>query len=117
MENNKIEKMLNLDCREEADQQVLQKVLHNIKPLAKFDGKIPQSKIEKLLGLICRRYYVDVKIIPVYIHENVDIYHNIVTTGITKLVDVYGCSIYEVLAKTVIWLFNAIKNKELERRN
>lgn len=116
MKKDKMEKMLNLDCRDEVDRQTLQELLHGIKPLMKYEGNIQQSKIEKLLGKICRRYYVHFVIEPSYMDNNVDIYHGIVTTGINKLIDTYGCSIYEVLAKTAIWLFDAIKNKTLKRR-
>lgn len=116
MEKGKIEKVLNLDCREEADDQALQKALHQIKPLAKFEGRVQQAKVEKLLGKICRRYYVDFKIEPSYIPNNVDMYRSVVTSGTMKLVDIYGCKVYEVLAKTAVWLFDAVESKELRRR-
>lgn len=116
MEKSKIEKVLNLDCREEADDRALQEALHQVKPLAKFEGKVQQVKVEKLLGKICRRYYVDFKIEPLYIPNNVDMYRSVVTSGTMKLVDIYGCKVYEVLAKTVVWLFDAVESKELRRR-
>ena len=116
MEKNKIEKVLNLDCREEANDQALQKALHQVKPLAKFEGRVQQIKIEKLLGKICRRYYVDFKIVPLYMPDNVDMYHSVVTSGTMKLADVYGCKVYEVLAKTVVWLFDAVEGAEEEKR-
>lgn len=116
MEKSKIEKVLNLDCREEADDRALQEALHQVKPLAKFEGRVQQAKVEKLLGKICRRYYVDFKIEPLYIPNNVDMYRSVVTSGTMKLVDIYGCKVYEVLAKTVVWLFDAVESKELRRR-
>lgn len=116
MEKSKIERVLNLDCREEASERVLQEALHQVKPLAKFEGRVQQVKVEKLLGKICRRYYVGFKIEPLYVPNNVDMYRSVVTSGTMKLVDIYGCKVYEVLAKTVVWLFNAVESKELRRR-
>lgn len=117
MEKSKIERVLNLDCREEANERVLQEALHQVKPLAKFEGRVQQVKVEKLLGKICRRYYVDFKIEPLYVPNNVDMYRSVVTSGTMKLADIYGCKVYEVLAKTVVWLFDAVESKELRRRD
>lgn len=103
--------ILQLDCREKESKIILQDELRNIKPLSKYESKIPLGKIERCAKVLCSKYdfmlrfYADTDsadkyiIWKCYIHSCKDL---------SMLSLIYGCTFYECIAKTVVYL-NYIK--------
>lgn len=107
----KIREILDLDCRVEENKQYLLKALKKIPPLAKYD-EIPLEAIEKAIGTMTRKYTIMIQYIcPSYINNNDSIY-----CVSLKLIDpyqwlenVYGCNLYEVMAKTALRMYAEVK--------
>lgn len=113
MKKSYIYNLLNLNCNEQHNRQQLDMVLHKIKPFAK-EEKVPIEKMEKLIGLICRKYDVSIKEIYIsYIPHNTDIYKVTVLIGLSKPKIIYGGSMYELFAKLCIYLYDLAKADEL----
>lgn len=103
--------ILQLDCRLKENECIIQRVLRKIKPLASCpDGQVPLSKLERCMHVLARKYdYV------LSIHADVGSnseaiiwrcsvlkYGRTVATGS----NVFGCSVYEAIAKAVILMYS-----------
>lgn len=111
----KTEDILNLDCREEENKEIIQRVLRKIKPLSKYSDEceIPLSAIEKLLTVMCKKYCINIKeITPNVLANNKQTIWKatIINENDFALLNyIYGVSIYEVLSKSTIEIYTKVK--------
>lgn len=112
--------LLNLDCREEGNDEIIQKYLKKIKPLAKYKGieNVPLYKVEKVITVLSKKYNMRIReFVPdVWSNDEETIWRatliddrNLNQAGI-----IYGLSLYEVFAKTAIYMYS-IREKVGER--
>lgn len=109
----KVNEVLDLDCRSEENMWKLQSALKKIKPLSKYDGKVPIESIEKLVVKVQNKYNVTARylFVDMSASQNTMVYSCNVMDSKSKelLKTVYGASIYEVMAKLSIAMFIAAK--------
>ena len=107
--------IINLDYREKKNQEIIQRVLRQIKPLSKYSDEceIPLSAIEKAITIMCKKYSVRIKdIIPNTRANNDSILWKATLMNEINLKifdEIYGICLYEVFAKTAIRLYAEIK--------
>lgn len=110
--------VLNLDYREEENKEVIQSYLKKIKPLAKCDGKVPLTKIERVITVLSKKYNMRVRdFVPdVWSNESEIIWKAVLIDdrNLNQVGVIYGLSLYEVFAKTAIYMYS-IKDKVLTR--
>lgn len=108
--------ILELDCRIEENKETIQKVLKQIKPLAKCpEGKkIPLQKIERCFKVLCNKYgtyisfmYPDTQSNDKYVIWQCDIRD----ARKQKIGTSYGCTFYECIAKAVILIYSKTRRK------
>ena len=112
----RVSEVLNLDCTVRENREQVQKTLRQIKPLAKAPvGDIPVEMLERCLKVLsnkydihCRDIYPDTSAGDKYI-----VWRSIIIDGKTldTVMAVYGCTFYEVLAKTVIVVYAKTRNR------
>lgn len=118
----KTDDVLNLDCTSEENKKKLNKFLYNVKPIAKQMGsdktkQVSIKVLEQTLHGICIKYKYSLQHIMPYYEENKFKFYiasvmNIKETR-TWIGNVYGITIWEVLAKTIIKVYSEIlKEKE-----
>ena len=109
--------VLELDCRIEQNREIIQKVLRQIKPLAKCpEGQqIPFEKLERCLKVICNNYGLFIQqLFPDVYAADKNIIWKSKTVDIKTLENygvAYGCTLYECLAKTVILLYSKTRKR------
>lgn len=107
--------ILNLDCREKKDKEIIQRVLRQIKPLSKCSDEqiIPLEMIEKAITVMCKKYCLRIKeLIPdVWGNETNSIWRAILIndTNFKTIETVYGITLYEVFAKSAIRLYSEVR--------
>lgn len=107
--------IINLDCKEEENKKIIQKVLRQIKPLSKYSDEcdIPFSAIEKAITVMCKKYCMRVnQLVPdVLANDEHTIWRAwlINDTNLKTIDTVYGLSLYDVFAKTAICLYAEVK--------
>lgn len=107
--------IINLDYRKKKNQEIIQKVLRQIKPLSKYSDEcdIPFSAIEKAITVMCKKYCMKVnQLTPdMWANDENTIWKAwlINDTNFKTIDTVYGLSLYEVFAKTVIRLYAEVK--------
>lgn len=116
----KTSEILNLDCRQQDNCQIIQKVLRRIKPLSGDENEdVPLNKIEKLITLLSKKYVMSIKDFVPDIHSNSSgtIWRATIMndTDFETLQAVHGLSLYEVFIKTAIYMYS-IREKVGERR-
>ena len=107
----KTEQILDLDYRVSENKEILKKALRKIPPLASFD-EIPLDALEKVIGSISRKYAIMIQYIcPTYIKGNDNMYCvSLKTTDTERWIgNVYGCCLYEVIAKTAIKMYAEVR--------
>lgn len=112
----RVSEVLNLDCTVRENREQVQKTLRQIKPLAKAPvGDIPIEMLERCLKVLsnkydihCRDIYPDTSAGDKYI-----VWRSIIIDGKTldTVMAVYGCTFYEVLAKTVIVVYAKTRSR------
>ena len=113
--------IVNLDCRKEGNNEIIQKYLKKIKPLAKYKGieNVPIYKIEKVIVVLSKKYNVRVReFAPDFWSNDEEVIWRaiLVDDRDLKQVDiVFGLSLYEVVAKTAIYMYS-LRNKVGERQ-
>lgn len=114
--------IINLDCREEENKEIIQKVLRQIKPLSRYSDEcdIPFEALEKAITVMCKKYCMRIRdFVPdVWANKNHTIWRaTLVNETNLKTIDmVYGITLYEVFAKSAIRLYAEVK-KGIEIRN
>lgn len=107
--------ILNLDYREPENQEIIQKVLRQIKPLSRFseENDIPLSAIERAISVMCKKYNIRVSNIvsDVYGNDTFIIWSAcIITEHNYKTAEtVHGISMYELMSKAAIALYAEVK--------
>ena len=105
-----VKNILELDCRISANKILLQDALKTIKPLSKIENNVPLEKIERVLKIICVKYNYLFKLFPdCYSGEDKYIIWKseiIDCNNLDIICNIYGCTIYECLAKTAIKLYS-----------
>lgn len=106
--------ILDLDCRYEDDRQILQDTLHKIKPFKKIDGEIPMVKMEKLVKVISDKYGYHVNQIsgdPWANDDSIVWRAMIVDQSNLKSDNVYGTTLYEVMGKACVRLWDLVQRR------
>lgn len=107
--------VINLDYREEENQEIIQKVLRQIKPLSRYsdESKIPFSALEKAISVMCKKYCMRIRdFMPdVWANDEYTIWRAtlINETNLKTIDTIYGISLYEVFAKCAIRLYAEVK--------
>lgn len=114
--------IMELDCRDEDNQQIIQKVLRQIKPLAKCpEGQmIPVTKLERCLKVICNKYTLFVRnMFPDVYAADTEIVWRSVVVDLTTLEEhvAYGCTFYECISKTIILLYSRMRKRDEQRQS
>lgn len=118
MSEEKMKEILNLDYRLEESQERIQKILYKIKPLAKYkdlDEIVPVEKIEKVVGVLSRKYGMIVREILLMHdpsnHEN--IYCAVIQDHTSKEVirRIHGRCVYELFSKIAIYMYDRSRQK------
>lgn len=113
----KTNEILDLDCRIPKNEEIIQKVLRQIKPLAKCpEGKdIPFEKLEKCMKVLCVRYQIFPRqISPDPFASDEDViwrFEAVSIKDLSILVRCYGRNLYETLAKAVIAIYAMTRKK------
>lgn len=114
----KTEDILQLDCREKENKKIVQKVLRKIKPLSKCSEEIvPMEMLERVLRIIEKKYgYHIFMIFPdTYSSDDGIIWRAEVSSKKTDKIsynkNIYGITFYEVIAKSVIYMYSKVKGK------
>lgn len=110
---NKIQEILELDCRNKNNKITLLHTLYKIKPLRKYLGQdVPLSEMEKVIKKISNKYGIKlVSIIPeVNANKELIVWGSTIRVGSLfgrkPYKNIYGCSLYEVMCKTVIYFYD-----------
>lgn len=107
--------VINLDYRKEESQEIIQKVLRQIKPLSRYsdESKIPFSALEKAISVMCKKYCMRIRdFMPdVWANDEHTIWRAtlINETNLKTIDTIYGISLYEVFAKCAIRLYAEVK--------
>lgn len=107
--------VMDLDCREEENKEIIQKVLRQIKPLSRYsdEEEIPFEAIEKAIVVMSKKYNMRVReFMPdVWSNEEHTIWRAILIneTNLKTIDMVFGITLYEVFAKTAIRLYAEVK--------
>lgn len=114
--------VMNLDYRKEENQEIIQKVLRQIKPLSRYsdEDEIPFEAIEKAIVVMSKKYNMRVREFTPDVWSNDDhtIWRAILINEINyKTIDtVFGITLYEVFAKVAIRLYAEVK-KGISKRS
>lgn len=106
MTNKEIENVLHLDCRSEECQQIIQKKLRQIKPLAKYtDCLVPLEMLERCLRVLSNKYGMMIN--SIYWSQQTGVWRSevVTTKKFRRLGTAYGCTLYECAAKTVLLMY------------
>lgn len=109
--------IIELDCREPANQSKIQKVLRQIKPLAKCpEGQdIPVEKLERVISVLSNKYQIAiVRLVPdPYVSDGL-IWRVEIGDAKTfkELGKVFGATTYEALAKATIVMYSEARKRK-----
>lgn len=112
------EQILFLDLRKEENFEIIQKVLKKIKPFSKCEEKVDIDLLDKYIDKVCRKYYVCSQYMMISRLDDKNIYtisFRDETSG-SWIDSVYGITVYEVFAKSAIFLFSKVKRGEIKLR-
>lgn len=109
--------IMQLDCRIPENRETIQKVLRQIKPLAKCpDGQdIPMDKLERCFKVLCERYgywstlHPDTNANDKHIVWRLSLFKETERTSSGS--NMWGISVYEVLSKAVILMYSKVRRK------
>ena len=113
--------ILNLDCREEENAEIIQKYLKKIKPLARYKAieDVPFYKVEKVITVLSKKYNMRVRefVSDVWANDEETIWRAILIEdrNLNQAGVIYGLSLYEAFAKTAIYMYS-IREKVGERQ-
>uniref|UniRef100_A0AAU8B0W3 Uncharacterized protein n=1 Tax=Dulem virus 36 TaxID=3145754 RepID=A0AAU8B0W3_9CAUD len=113
-----MKELLELDCTKEINKQKLNKALYEIKPIKKHCniGIVPIEILEKVMHGLCMKYGYNAQYITIaYCNERFMYYTASVCRGTGAhrkwLGNVYGKSMWELLAKILIKMYIEIKQE------
>lgn len=120
----KTEDILNLDCTVKGNREKLNRFMcKNIKPVKRITGEDEETSIESLeyvLHGLCIKYGYKTQGIQTYIEDNKQfVYYNQSVIRIRETRDwigyVYGKTLWEVVAKTIIKIYADILKERKEK--
>lgn len=112
--------ILNLDYNVMSNRELIQKAMTKIKPLSKYsDEFVPLIEIERAINMITKKYLIRPQFIMMTFGEKKCVYSCGVKTDDKHkwLGDVYGCEIYELMAKLLIKMYAEVKSGKIEKRS
>ena len=119
MSEVKMSEILQLDCRIDSNAETVQQILGKIKPFKKYNEKgkkVPLKQLEKAIKQFGKKTDIIVhSLVPdIYSNDSLVIWRCeiINTTNLSKIATVYGCSLYEVMAKATIILYSKAKSRK-----
>lgn len=103
--------ILQLDCRTDKNKEIIQRVLRKIKPLANCsEEQVPLHKIERCMQILCKKhdYVVTLYADPSSNDKSIIWRCAVIQYGrsVTSGVNVYGCSVYEAIAKATVLMYS-----------
>lgn len=107
--------ILDLDFRDEENQEIIQKVLRQIKPLSRYsdEDNIPFEGIEKAIVVMSKKYNMRIReLIPdVWANKTETVWRAIIIdeTNLSTAAIVYGINIYEVFAKCAVQMYAMVR--------
>lgn len=107
--------ILELDFRDEENQEIIQKVLRQIKPLSKYSDEedIPFDAVEKAIVVMSKKYNMRIRdFVPdVWANKTETIWRAtlIDDTNLSTISLVYGICLYEVFAKCAIQMYAMVR--------
>ena len=107
--------ILSLDYREKENKKIIQKVLRKIKPLSRYsdEEEIPIEALEKAITVMCKKYDIRIKDISpdIWSADKRIIWRACIISdkNLDMRGNVYGISIYEVLAKSTVKLYSDVR--------
>ena len=117
----KTEDILLLDLREKENEEIIRRVLCKIKPLKRYEdkeGPVPLESIEKVISAMVKKYNITVQyIMPSYVHKFN--FYSVSLMGAKEfnhLGSVFGHTLYEAYAKTLIKMYSLVKQGVVEER-
>ena len=119
----RVRDILQLDYKEEENKEVIQNMLKKIKPFSKYeDEDVEISKIEKFIGVATKKYdlYVRDIMFASIVTDNNEILYNLHLyreSDLQIICEIYGCELYELMAKTAIYIYALIKNEKVRKRD
>ena len=119
----RVRDILQLDYKEEENKEVIQNMLKKIKPFSKYeDEDVEMSKIEKFIGVATKKYdlYVRDIMFASIVTDNNEILYNLHLyreSDLQIICEIYGCELYELMAKTAIYIYALIKNEKVRKRD
>lgn len=111
--------ILELDFRDEKSYGIMQKVLKKVGPLSKIeDDEISLEKLERMLYLFPKKYFVEVVWILVSNQNDYPLYTLTLMDTFKGVIfkNVYGITLYEVVSKAVVAIWASIKAKKILKR-
>lgn len=117
-----IEELLVLDTRKEEDMYKVQYFLKKLKPFRKYENAekdIPIEKLEKMIEMLSRKYSISIQYITPSILKDEMLWWSASIrkdTNFEWLGTIYGCNIYEIFAKAVLFMAYNVKIKKVEIR-
>lgn len=114
--------IMQLDCRIEDNQMIIQRVLRLIKPLAKFpsDEDIELEAIEKAIRVMCVKYEMRIRSITTDVCSNdksiiwrADL---VLESNMKTSNSIYALSIYELMCKICIMMHSLVRTNKVELR-
>ena len=112
----KTSEILELDYREPSDKRTIQKVLKQIGPLSKHNGdEVPVRLLERCIQVLSRKYDFVVSIhLDPQSNKDTPIWRcSVIRYGqsVTAGTNVWGTSVYEVLAKANIVMYSVSRRQ------
>ena len=113
--------ILNLDCREDGSDEVIQKYLKKIKPLSKYKATedVPFCKVERVITVLSKKYNMRIReFVPdVWSNNEETIWRAVLIDdrNLNQAGVIFGLSLYEVFAKTAIYMYS-VREKVGERQ-
>ena len=107
--------VLQLDCRLEENQKIIQRVLRQIKPLSRYSEEedVPFEGIEKAITVMSKKYNMHVRDCcpDVWSNSKSTIWRATIIddTNLNTIQLVYGISVYETFAKCAIAMYAQVR--------
>lgn len=117
-----IDRIVQLDYREDANKKIIKEELKKIKPLSNIpvDEEVPFSMLEKLVTVLSKKYNARIKefTADIWTSKGSIIWRSVILCDkdlkIIKLI--YGLSMYEIFAKSALYMYS-VKDQVGKRDN
>ena len=107
--------IIQLDCRDEKQREIIQKVLRQIKPLSRYSDEVPFEAIEKAIVIMSKKYNVRIRdFVPdVWSNETETVWKAVIVNedDLSIVAVIYGISLYELFAKCAIQMYSMVRKE------